>query len=256
MKPVLNRACVAAVVFVVAAILVPGLRAQPVGPGLAVGDRVAAGAADGLKGIIVKIGGAGDAYYYRGCYAVHFDYETYDPSVVQWTCTNTGSKLFKLGADDKPIAALAAPVVAPPVIPPGAPAPNLAQPHACFSSDPDSLGATAAERGFRSVIRKTFERAAAPGSDGAVTVSFQSFKVGGGRSWTRADGDNFTADQKKPIYALRVVYTTCTDYHTAIDIRQQERNFDCFTSPTGDSVCQISGNTGGMMQDKKQYIPK
>jgi hypothetical protein len=132
----------------------------------------------------------------------------------------------------------------------------LAQPHACFASDVDSKGATAAERSFRSIIRRSFEREAAQGLDGAVTVSFQSFKVGAPRRWLLSDGYNISSDQSKPIYGLRVAFTTCTDYRAAIQIRQQERNFECFTAPTGEAACQTSGNTGGMAQDKSQYIPK
>ncbi|HEY5072254.1 MAG TPA: hypothetical protein VII63_09505 [Caulobacteraceae bacterium] len=133
---------------------------------------------------------------------------------------------------------------------------QLAQPHACFASDPDSNGGTPIERRFRGLIRRTMEREAAQGSDGAVTVSFQSFTIGRPRRWLRSDGFNFSSDQSKPIYDLRVTYKTCTDYRAAIDIRQQERNFECFTAPTGDAACQMSGSTGGMAQDKQQYIPK
>ena len=138
-------------------------------------------------------------------------------------------------------------------------APNavqLAQPHACFASDSDSLGASALEQGFRGAVRQTIERAAAPGSDGAATVSFQSFKIGAGRRWTAADSFNFSADQGKPVYPLRVKFTSCTDYRTAIELRQQESNYDCFTTPTGETACQMSGNSGGMMQPTTQRIPK
>ena len=95
-------------------ILAPALSAQPADPGFAVGDRVADG--DGLKGVIVKIGGAGDPYYYSGCYAIHFDYEASDPTRVQWTCTANGSKLFKLAAGNVPIAQ-GAPLMANPAPP-------------------------------------------------------------------------------------------------------------------------------------------
>ena len=131
-----------------------------------------------------------------------------------------------------------------------------AQPHTCFASDADSKGANAAERGFRAIIRKTLEHQAAPGMDGAVTVSFQSFKVGAPRHWLVSDGYNMSSDQSKPIYGLRVAYTTCTDFRTQIQLRKEERNFECFTSPTGDAACQTSGNTGGMAQDTSQYIAK
>jgi hypothetical protein len=133
---------------------------------------------------------------------------------------------------------------------------ELAQPHKCFASDPASEGASALERTYRGVIRKTFTRAADPGMDGAVTIHFQSFKIGAPRSWLRSDGYNFASDQSKPIRELRVLFTTCTDYRTAIKLRQMESNFECFTAPTGETVCQTSGSTGGMLRDKMQYIPK
>jgi hypothetical protein len=139
---------------------------------------------------------------------------------------------------------------------PGAPTKaQLAQPHTCFPSDADSAGG-AAQRSDRNVIRRTLTHSAPPGSDGAVTIHFLSFRTGANRSWRVSDGYNFTADTSKPIHELRVVYSTCTDYRTAIELRQQERNFECFTAPTGEHVCQISGSTGGMMPDKSQYIPK
>jgi hypothetical protein len=131
-----------------------------------------------------------------------------------------------------------------------------ALPKVCFASDVDGVGASRAERSFRGVIRRTFERQAAEGSDGAVTISFQSFRVGAPRRWLTSDGYNFSSDESKPVYGLRVLYTTCTDYRSAIEIRQQERNFECFTAPTGETACQVSGSTGGMAQDTKQYIPK
>jgi len=133
---------------------------------------------------------------------------------------------------------------------------ELAQPHKCFASDADSRGASGLERSYRSVIRKTFAHAAEPGMDGAVTIHFQSFRIGGPRRWLRSDGYNFSADQSKPIRELRVLFTTCTDFRTAIQLVQIERNFECFTAPTGETVCQVSGSTGGMMRDKRQYIPK
>jgi hypothetical protein len=100
-------------------LIAPGISAQPAA--FAVGDRVADGAPNGLKGVIVRIGGAGDPTYYQGCYAIHFDYESYDPSKVEWTCLNTGSKLFKLGAGNQ-AAAQPAPTFQPaPAMQPAAP---------------------------------------------------------------------------------------------------------------------------------------
>jgi hypothetical protein len=126
----------------------------------------------------------------------------------------------------------------------------------CFASDPDSNGATVAERVFRAAIRRSFERPAARGADGAVTIRFQSFKFGAPRRWTPNDGVSFSADQTKPIYDLRVGYTTCTDYRSSILLRQTDDNFECFTSPGGAHACQLSGRTGDLMQEKTQRIPK
>lgn len=131
-----------------------------------------------------------------------------------------------------------------------------AEPHICFASDPDSKGATALERNFRSLIRRTFEREAAQGSDGAVTISFQSLKVSAPRRWLVSDGYNFSSDQSKPIYDLRVQFTTCTDYRSAIDIRQEDQNFECFTAPTGGASCQLSGSTHSLSSVAHKYIPK
>jgi hypothetical protein len=139
---------------------------------------------------------------------------------------------------------------------PGAPTKaQLAQPHKCFPSDADGAGG-AAQRSDRNVIRRTLTHTAPADSDGTVTIHFQSFRTGANRRWLRSDGYNFASDQSKPIHELRVVFTLCTDYRTAIQLRQQERNFECFTAPTQEHVCQESGSTGGMMPDKSQYIPK
>jgi hypothetical protein len=127
---------------------------------------------------------------------------------------------------------------------------------ACFASDSDNKGVTATERSFRGLIRQTYEREAAQGSDGAVTISFQSFKIASPRRWSSSDGFNFSSDQSKPIYDLRVLFTTCTDYRTAIQTRQLDRNFQCFTAPTGGASCQVAGSTGGMAPEKSHYLPK
>lgn len=74
-----------------------------------------------------------DGSYYRGRYAIHFDYDGRDPARVEWTCTNTGSKVFKLAAGDKPtVAAAGLPLMPGPALPvpaaPFAPAPVPARP--------------------------------------------------------------------------------------------------------------------------------
>ncbi len=84
---------------------------------LAVGQRVTGQFAGGKEGTIMKIGGVGDPYTYRGCYFVHFDYEGDDTTLGQWTCPPNGFKLTPLA--DQPAAAAPAPATAGP---PGAPA--------------------------------------------------------------------------------------------------------------------------------------
>jgi hypothetical protein len=80
---------------IVAASLGLNAHAQPVAAvadAPVAGDRVALDSPSGLKGVVVKIGGAGDAYYYQGCYGIHYDYEKSDPNRLQWTCPNNGGK--------------------------------------------------------------------------------------------------------------------------------------------------------------------
>jgi len=221
---------------------------------LAVNDRVASGT---LKGTVIRIGGDGDPAFLRGCYGVHFDYAHYDPAVVQWSCPNSPSNvLVKLGPDDQPVPAAlgAGPALAPPAARIAAPPGGLAR--ACFASDPDGAGASARERKFRGLVRQTLEHAAAPGMDGAVTVRFTRFAVGAPRAWQVADGFNFSSDQRSPVYGLRVAYVTCQDFRTQIQLRTQERNYECFTAPTGDVSCQVAGSTGGLARDTSQYIQK
>lgn len=257
MKTIWKTALAASAVAAAGVAIVAGLAASPAAAqaALAVNDRVASGT---LKGTVVRIGGDGDPAYYRGCYAVHFDYAHYDPAAVQWTCPNVpGNVLVKLGAGDQPAAPGPAPRAAPAAILDAAPMAGApaGQPHACFASDPDA-GASARERTFRGLVRQTLEHAAAPGMDGAVTVRFTSFKVGGPRAWQVADGFNFASNQRSPVYGLRVAYVTCQDFRTEIQLRTQERNYECFTAPTGVASCQVSGSTGGLARDTSQYIQK
>jgi hypothetical protein len=130
------------------------------------------------------------------------------------------------------------------------------QPKACPRSDADSLGASDLERRFRGAVRQTIEHPASVGADGAVTVTFQSFQIGAARAWTPLDARNFSADQSKPVYPLRVKFTSCTDFVSAIEVRQQEENYECFIQPTGQLACQMSGHSGNLMQPTRQRFPK
>jgi len=98
---------------------------------LSVGQRVTGQFAGGKEGTIMKIGGAGDPYTYRGCYFVHFDYEGDDTTLGQWTCPPNGFKLTPLAAQP----AAAAPVTAAPV----SAAPPAGQPQPLPDQQPQPL---------------------------------------------------------------------------------------------------------------------
>ncbi len=128
----------------------------------------------------------------------------------------------------------------------------------CGGSSPDADGKTAGEKAYRGVIRRLWEKEAATGSDGAVTIIFDSLVVGAGRAWRATATDAYSqADPKKPIYAVRASFTTCTDYRTAISRRKMERIYDCFTHKTGGLQCTQTGASGALaLKDKKEYIQK
>jgi hypothetical protein len=129
---------------------------------------------------------------------------------------------------------------------------------ACFASDDDSVGKTANEKTFRGVIRRLWEKEAKEGLDGAVTIAFQKFVVGGSRPWRATTTDAYSqADPKKPIYAVRAAFTTCTDYKSAINKRKMERVYDCFVHKSGGWQCTQTGASGALaLKDEKQYIQK
>jgi hypothetical protein len=128
----------------------------------------------------------------------------------------------------------------------------------CGASTPDGDGKTANEKVFRGVIRQLWEKPADKGMDGAVTIQFEKMTIGAPRAWRPTATDSYSqADPKKPIYPVRVAFSTCTDYRTAISMRQMERIYDCFTHKTGGIQCTQTGASGPLaLKDKKEYIPK
>jgi len=128
----------------------------------------------------------------------------------------------------------------------------------CSVSSDDAVGKTANERAFRGVIRRLWEKDAEPGSDGAVTITFDSLVVGAPRAWRANASDAYgQVDPKKPIYPVRASFGTCTDFKTAISKRQMERIYDCFTHKTGGLQCTQTGASGALaVKDKKEYIQK
>ena len=129
---------------------------------------------------------------------------------------------------------------------------------ACSASSEDSDGKTANEKTFRGVIRRLWEKEAAEGSDGAVTITFEKFVVGASRAWRPTATDAYSqADPKKPIYAVRATFETCTDYKKAISKRKMERIYDCFVHKAGGWQCTQTGASGALaLKDKKEYIQK
>lgn len=129
---------------------------------------------------------------------------------------------------------------------------------ACFASDSDANVKNANEKNFRGVIRRFWEKEAAEGSDGAVTVTFQKMIVGAPRRWRPTFDDAYAqADPRKPIYPVRATFTTCTDYKTAISKRKMERIYDCYVHKTGGWQCTQTGASGPLAtKDVNEYIQK
>ena len=128
----------------------------------------------------------------------------------------------------------------------------------CSASSDDSDGKTENEKTFRGVIRRLWEKEAAEGSDGAVTITFQKMVVGAPRAWRANLSDAYSqANPKKPIYPVRTTFTTCTDYKAAVSKRKMERIYDCFVHKTGGWQCTQTGASGALaLKDKKEYIQK
>lgn len=129
---------------------------------------------------------------------------------------------------------------------------------ACSASSEDTDGKTTNEKEFRGVIRRLWEKDAQKGADGAVTISFDSLVVGASRAWRPTATDAYSqANPKKPIYAVRAKFQTCTDYKTAISKRKMERVYDCFVNKAGGWQCTQTGASGALaLKDKSEYIPK
>lgn len=129
---------------------------------------------------------------------------------------------------------------------------------ACSASSSDADGATANERTFRGAIRRLWEKNAAAGSDGSVTVTFHNVVVGAPRAWQPGFTDVYSqATPKQPIYPVKATFETCTDYRTAVAKRKMERMYDCFVHKAGGWQCTQTGASGALaLKDEKAYIPK
>ena len=129
---------------------------------------------------------------------------------------------------------------------------------ACFASDSESNVKNANEKNFRGAIRRLWEKEAPEGSDGAVALAYETFVVGSSRPWRPTLTDAYSqADPKKPIFAVRTTFETCTDYRAAISKRKMERVYDCFVHRAGGWQCTQTGASGALaLKDKKEYIQK
>lgn len=125
---------------------------------------------------------------------------------------------------------------------------------ACPSSDPDSNGKTALEKSFRGAIRETWEKEAEPGLDGAVTITFQSLRVGAAHKYRiYVDPDDAIG---KMIYPVRATFTTCTDYNRRIENVKREREFSCYKNTAGKQTCTIIAAPNTNVKDKTESIDK
>ncbi len=129
---------------------------------------------------------------------------------------------------------------------------------ACSASSADAEGTTANEKTFRGAIRRLWEKSAAAGSDGAVTVTFHNVVVGAPRAWQPGFTDVYSqATPKQPIYPVKATFTTCADYRTAVSTRKMERIYDCFVHKAGGWQCTQTGASGALaLKDEKAYIQK
>ncbi len=129
---------------------------------------------------------------------------------------------------------------------------------ACSASSADSDGATANEKTFRGAIRRLWEKNAAAGADGAVTITFQQVVVGAPRAWQATFTDVYSqATPKQPIYPVKATFATCTDYKTAVSRKQMERMYDCFVHKAGGWQCTQTGASGALaLKDKETYLQK
>jgi len=125
---------------------------------------------------------------------------------------------------------------------------------ACPPSDANADGKAGLTSDFRRAIRSNFEREPEPGLDGRITLTFQSFILGGTRRFVplRDPLDS----QGKSIYKVRAKFKTCTDYNRRIEIDTFEREFGCYKNSAGKYACQVFAAPNTNIFDKKESIDK
>jgi len=119
----------------------------------------------------------------------------------------------------------------------------------------DNDGAVAEpERSIRAVIRAGFERPAAPGADGAVSVHIENLSIGAARAYT-PHRDPIEADGRE-VYPVRAKFTACTDYRTRLNLVTRERLYACYRDTTNAWACDITAAANTNVRDTTQNVAK
>lgn len=119
----------------------------------------------------------------------------------------------------------------------------------------DNDGAIAEpERSIRAAIRAGFERPAAAGADGAVSVHIENVSIGAARAYTPYR-DPIEADGR-PVYPVRAKFTACTDYRTRLTLVTRERLYACYRDQTNAWACDITAAANTNVRDTTQNVAK
>lgn len=118
----------------------------------------------------------------------------------------------------------------------------------------DANAGTEPERSLKQVIRAGFEHDAAPGADGRVTVTFETFSVGQPHAYA-VYNDPREAEGKQ-VYPVRARFTACTDYRTRIVLDTRERAFACYAATGGAWACDVVAAANTNVRDVSRSIDK
>lgn len=114
------------------------------------------------------------------------------------------------------------------------------------ASSPSGPPPTAAE--IEASIRKTWEKPAPSGQDGAQTVEIKSIAVGAPRKWGPLDGGG--GDPDADLYPAKVHWLLRTHYRTRTHVVERESVFSVFRNSFGEWGAGLSSELG---QTQKTY---
>jgi len=138
--------------------------------------------------------------------------------------------------------------------PPNASAPTRVAPGGAQCTIDDDAASAEPERSIRAVIRAGFERPAAPGADGAVSVHIENLSIGAARAYTPYR-DPIEADGRQ-VYPVRAKFTACTDYRTRLVLVTRERLYACYRDETNAWACDITAAANTNVRDTTQNVAK